>query len=168
MWLKKAANFLERGLSPLTRVVGNVGAGVIAVMMLLTVTDVVGRRVFNHSVLGAYELNELMLIIVVLFSIVHCQFLKGHITIDLVVTRLRQRTQNVIDSIMYLFFLATLCLLTWRLWVYAAEIGQSNLVYGLLGVPVSPFIFVESLCCALLSLVVLMHLLLFLAGALKE
>ena len=112
MWLKKAANFVERGLSPLTRVVGNIGAGIIAVMMLLTVTDVVGRRVFNQSVSGAYELSELMLIIVVFFSMVHCQFLKGHITIDLVVTRLRPRTQHIIDSIMYVFFLVTLCLLT--------------------------------------------------------
>jgi len=166
MWLRKAADFARRGLSPLTRVVGNIGASVIAVMMLLTVTDVVGRRVFNHPLGGSYELSELMLVIVVFFSFAHCEFLRGHITIGLVVSRLKQRAQNVIDSIMYVFFLAMFCLLTWRLWLYAMEVRQHNLLSGVLEVPIFPFVFLESLCCALLSLVVLMRLLLFFAGAL--
>jgi len=35
---------MEKGLSPLMPVVGNIGSGVIALMMLLTVGDIVGRR----------------------------------------------------------------------------------------------------------------------------
>ena len=168
MQLKKPANFLESRLSPLTRVVGNIGASVIVLMMLLTVSDVVGRRFFNKPVSGAYELSELMLVIVVFFTLAHCEFLRSNITIQLVVSRLRQRAQDVIDSIMYIFFLVTFGLLTWRLWLYAMEVRQNNLVSGVLEVPVYPFVFLESLCCALLSLVILTHLLLFLAGAAKR
>ena len=168
MLLKKAANFIDRGLSPLIPVVGNIGAGIIAVMMLLTVSDVVGRRFFNQPVHGAYELSEYMLVIVAFFSIAYCQFLRGHIRIELVVSRLRQKSQDVINGIMYVFFLATFCLLAWRLCLYAMEDWQSGLVSGVLEVPTFPFIFVAALGCALLSLVVLMHLLLFLAEALKK
>jgi len=168
VWLGKAANFIGRGLSPLTTVVGNIGAGTIAVMMLLTVGDVVARRLFNQPILGAYELSEFMLVIVVFFTMASCESRRGHITIGLLVSGLRQRAQNVIDSVMYVFFLVMFCLFTWRLFLYAMQEWRRGLISAVLGVPIFPFIFVAALGCALLSLVVLMHLLLFLAGALKK
>jgi len=169
MWLRKAADFIGRGLSPLTAVVGKVGSGVIAVMMLLTVSDVVGRRVFGQAVLGAYELSEVMLVIVVFFTLSYVELLRRHISIDLVLSRLRQRTQDVIDSIMYVFFLILFCVLTWQLCLYAIEVHQNNQVISVtLGAPVLPFVALAALGSALLSLVVFMHLLLFLAGALRK
>ena len=168
MWLRKAADFIYRGLSPVTAVVGKIGSGVIAVMMLLTVSDVVGRRAFNQPVYGAYELSELMMVIVTFFTAAHCQFLRGHIKIDLVVSRLRQRTQDVLNSVMHVFLLAAFCLLTWSLCLYAVTESQTGLTSQLLGIPVFPFIIISAVCCALLSLLVLMHLLLYLAGAMKK
>ena len=169
MWLAKAADFIDRGLSPLTTVVGKIGSSVIAVMMLLTVSDVVGRRVFGQAVLGAYELSELMLVIVVFFTVGHVELLRRHISIGLVVSQLRQSTQDIIDSIMYVFFLIFFCLLTWQLCLYAVEVQQTNqLISTTLPVPVFPFVAVAALGSALLSLVVLMHLLLFLAGAVRK
>lgn len=167
MDLTKVANVIERGLSPVISVVNNIGVGVIVVMMLLTVANVVGRRFFNQPIFGAYGLSEFMLVIVVFFTIAHCELLRGHITIGLVVSRLRQRTQDVIDSTMYLFFLVTFCLLTWRLCLYAVGEWHGSLS-GVLEVPIYPFIWVAALGCALLSLVVLTHLLLFLAGVLRK
>lgn len=168
MWIRKAANFIDKGLSPLIPFVGGIGAGIIALMMLLTVGDVAGRRIFNRPVPGAYELGSYMLVIVTFSSIVYCQFLRGHVRIDLVVSRLRQRTQDVINSIMYVFFLVAFCLLTWRLCLYAMGDWRAGIISGVLEVPTFPFIFVAALGCALLSLVVLMHFLLFLAESLKK
>ena len=159
---------MERVISPLLNLFSKIGGGFIFVMMLLTVTDVVGRRAFNQPVYGAYEISEFMLVIVVFFSIVHCEFLKGHVTIDLVVSRFRQRTQDIIDTIMYLIFLVTSCLLIWRLWLYGTAVLRNNIVSGVLEIPVYPFVFVAALGCVLLSVVVLMRLLLFLAGVLKR
>jgi len=168
MRIQKAANSMERWLAPLTAIAGNIGATVIALMMLLTVSDILGRRIFNQPVYGAYELSGLMMVIVTFFTIAHCQFLRGHIRIELIVSRFRQRTQDVIDSIMYVFFLAMICLLTWRLYLYAVEEWNSGCTSSLLDIPVFPFIIVSALGCTLLGLVVLMHLLLYLAGALKK
>lgn len=167
MGLRKVTDFMERGLSPLVSVVGNLGAGLIAVMMLLTVVDVVGRRFFHHPLTGAYELSEYLMVIVVFFSMVGCQLLKGHITIDLVVDKFRQRTRNIIDSIMYVFFLMMFGVLTWRFVLDAIrETGGST--SGVLNIPDFPFLYLAALGSALLSLVVLMHLFLFLAGAVQK
>ncbi len=162
MWLRKTASFMERWLSPLTTVVGNIGSGVIALMMLITVADVIGRRIFNQPIPGAMELSIFMMVIVVFFSIAYCEFRRGHIAIGLVVSRLRQSSQVIIDSLMYILFLATFGWLTWQLCLYAIDVWRNNTVSGVLEVPTFPFIFVAAFGCALLSLVVIMHLLIFL------
>jgi len=167
MSLRKAIDFLGKILSRLIPVVGNIGAGIIVVMMLLTVTDVVGRRFFSKPILGAYELSEFMLVIVVFFAIACCEFMRGHITIDLVVSRLRQRTQYVIRSIMYVFSLVTCVLLTWRLVVDGTgQVGGT--LSGILDVPVFPFIYLAALGSAFLSLAILTNLLQFIAEALRK
>ncbi len=169
MWLRKAADFIDRGLSPLTTVVGKIGSSVIALMMLLTVSDVVGRRLFKQAVLGAYELNEIMLVIVVFFTLSYVEVLRRHISIGLVVDRLKQKTQDIIDSIMYVLFLGLFCVLTWQLCIYAVEVHQNEQVVSVtLGAPVLPFVAFAAFGSFLLSLVVLMRLLLFLAGAIKR
>ncbi len=168
MWLKKAASSMESGLAPLISVIGKIGTSVIALMMLLTVADVVGRRIFNEPVSGAYELSQFMLVIVVFFAIVHCEFTRGHIAIDLVTSRFRQRTQDIIASIMYIFFLVTFALLTRQLIVHAFNVWHNNLVTGTLRLPIFPLVFVAAFGSALLSLVVLIYLLSLIAEALKR
>ncbi len=167
MWLTKTANVLEKGLSPLITVVGRIGAAFIAVIMLITVVDVIGRRAFGQPIGGAFELSELMLIIVVFGSMASCELLRGHVTIGLVVERFRQRTQGIIDSLMYLLFLVISVLITWRLFVHAIrEIGGQ--LTAVLQVPIYPFVFIAFLGGILLSLVILMHLLQFVIGTLKK
>jgi TRAP-type C4-dicarboxylate transport system permease small subunit len=167
MSLKAVTNVFERGLSPLITIIGYIGSAMIALMMLLTVSDVIARGFFDQSVQGAYELSEFMLVIVVFFSMAGCQLLKGHITIDLIFSRFPQRTRNIIDSIMYFFFLIMFCILTWRLIDYAIR-ETGGTISGMLGIPVFPFIYMAALGSALFSLVVLMHLLVFITGALKK
>jgi len=167
MWLKVVTNAIERGLSPLVSTVGYFGSAMIAVMMLLTVADVIARGFFNQSVQGSYELSEFMLVIVVFFSMAGCQLFKGHITIDLVVSRFPQRAKDIIDSIMYVFFLMMLCIVTWQLIDYAIR-ETGGTISGMLHIPVFPFIYMAALGSALFSLVIFMHLLVFIIGAMKK
>ena len=168
MYLNRLANLLERKLAPLTTVFGNIGASVIAVLMLLTVSDIIGRRFFNSPILGAYELSEFMLVIVVFFVLAHCEFRWCNVTIGLVVSRLRPKSQSIINSIMYVLFLGSSCILTWRLCLLAMREWQNNLISGNLNLPVFPFVLIAAFGCFLLSIVVFMHLLLFLSETLKK
>jgi TRAP-type C4-dicarboxylate transport system permease small subunit len=155
-------------ITPVLRLFTRIGGWIIVAMMLLTVIDVLGRKFFNRPVYGAYEISEFMLVIVVFFSIVCCESKKGHISIGLVVSRFRRRTQDVIDSIMYLIFLVASCLLTWRLWLYGVTVWRNNLTSGVLQIPIYPVVFLASLGGVLLTLVVFMHFLLFLSGVLRK
>lgn len=168
MWLKKAAHVLEKALSPIVPVVGNIGSFIIMAVMLLTVADVFGRRFLNKPVTGSYEISQLVLVIIVFTTIAYCQLLKGHITIDLLVSRLQRRIQDVINSIVYVLFLVTFGLLSWQLFVYALEALQKKEVSGTILIPVYPFAFIAAIGCTLLCLIVLTHLMMFIAKAVEK
>jgi TRAP-type mannitol/chloroaromatic compound transport system permease small subunit len=87
--------------------------------------------------------------------------LKRHVTIDLVVSRLNQKTQDIINTLVYILFLATYCILTWRLYVYAIESFHKKeviIIKASILIPVYPFAFLAAIGCTLLALVILMHL----------
>ena len=159
---------MERVLSPVVTVFGSVGSGAIALMMLVTVADVGGRRLFNHPVFGSMDLSTFMMVIVVFFSMAQCELMRGHITIDLLVSRFKQKSQDIFNSIAYVIFLVTFSWMTWQLIQYGIGRYHSHIVSYTLKVPLYPFIFVAALGSALLSLMVLTHLLTYLAGALKK
>ena len=168
MWLMKTAELIERKLSPVSQISGSVGAIIIGFMMLLTVADIIGRLAFNQPIYGALEVSEFMLVVVVFFSAAHCEYTRGHVSIGLIVDRLGGRTQNIIDSIVYFIFFGTFCWLTYNLGIYATEALQDNIVSGSLEIPKFPFIYLACFGSALLSLFVLAHFLLFVAGASKK
>jgi TRAP-type C4-dicarboxylate transport system permease small subunit len=163
MWLKTTASYLERILAPIMPSVGLIGSGVTALAMLLIVADVCGRRFFNQPITGTLEINEFMLIIITFCTIAFCQYIKGHVTIDLLVERLSRKTQNIIDSIIYVFYLIISVLLSWQLYLYAFTSIKQHTTSGTLLIPIYPFAFIAAIGCTLLCLVVLMHLFMYLS-----
>ena len=96
MWLSKAAQFLGRAVYPPSRIINTVGLGVLAVMMFLTATDVTLRYVFNRPIPGAFELTEFLMATLVAFALAYTQVHKGHINVDLIISRFPPRAQAVI------------------------------------------------------------------------
>jgi len=162
MWLKKIAQGLEKVLTPVIPVIGGIGAILIVAAMLLTVADVIGRRFLSHPVPGSYEISAMMLVAVVFSTITYCQLLKGHVSIDILVSRLDQKKQDIINIFVYIIFLIIIGILTWQLYIYAVEAFHKNEVSGTILLPVYPFVFIAAIGCTLLALVVLMHLSMFL------
>jgi TRAP-type transport system small permease protein len=166
--MKKAAVLLERILTPIIPVVGYIGSGVVALAMFSIVADVTGRRFFNTPVTGTLEMNEFMLVIITFCTITYCQFLKGHVTIDLFVERLPKKTQVILDSIIYVFYLIVAALLSWQLYGYALTAITQHTTSGTLLIPIFPFGFIAAVACTLLFLVVLLHLLTYISKAVEK
>ncbi len=168
MWIGKQANYVESRLSSLMTAVGRIGAGIIAVMMILTVADVVGRRTLNQPLTGAFEITQFMMVIVVFLTIAYCEFTWDHVKVEILVSRLRQKAQDVINSIMYVILLLTFIFMTWELTQLALSAWENDLQTATLRIPAYPIMFVTVLGCALFNLMVLIHLLQFIARAMKK
>lgn len=131
------------------------GAIVLIIMMLLTVSDVIGRYFFNHPVQGTNEITGLLLVLVAASALAYSQIKKGHIRVDLISGRLSPRGQIILDVIAYFFCLFASVLITWQTFVRGItyfHATRGNLTETL-GIPFFPFMLILGLGFFLLSIV---------------
>ena len=155
MWLKETAYHINRGINSVSGVMHSVGVGMLALMMFLTFADVALRYFFKRPIAGTYENTAFMLAIIVGLSIAYTATVKGHISIDLVVSRLPTRTQAIIDSITSLISLGLFSLITWQYVLQTITIFGSKWLTMILYIPYYPFYGVVTLGIAMLTLVLL-------------
>lgn len=85
------------------------GALFIPLLALVTIIDVVGRYIFNHPLAGALEISDLVMAVIIFLTLPYSVFLKAHIKVDLVVKKLHQRKQQILElstSILSLSFVS--------------------------------------------------------------
>ena len=155
MWLSKAADSFNRVVRPVSGVFHSIGIGVLAVMMLLTASDVALRYVFNRPISGSFELTEYMMAIVIAFGLAYCAVAKGHVRVGLVVDRFPQRAQAIIDSVTGLLGLGLFSVITWQCVLQVKIQFDSGLTSAVLFIPAFPFVAVVAFGSAMLCLVIL-------------
>lgn len=168
MWIDKAAHFADRVVSPISGGLHSVGVTILGAMMFLTFADVLLRYVFNRPITGSYELTEFMMAILITFGIAYCGAKKGHVTVDVIVSRFPQRVQAIIDSITCLLGLFLFSLITWQCVVFVKDKLEAGLTSGTLYIAVFPFVGVVALGSAVFCLVLLTHLVEFLSQAVEK
>ncbi len=155
MYLKKTLKVVENFSFRLSRVINGVGICLILAMMLLTVSDVLLRYVFNHPIPGSYELIKFMMLIVVFYGLAYTAVKKGHITIDLLLTRLPDRAQAIINTITWALSFGLFCLVTWRSLLLAKAMWQRGDVSTDLLLPIAPILLFAVVGLVALCLVLL-------------
>jgi TRAP-type C4-dicarboxylate transport system permease small subunit len=116
-----------------------IGNCALAAMMLLTTADVIGRYFFNSPVLGAYEITEYLMLIMVFSFLALAQSAKAHISVDIVFNRLPAGLRHVLERFNHLVCLLMMLLVTWmslqRIW----ELRRTGEASVLLKIPDYPF-----------------------------
>lgn len=130
-----------RSLSGLSTVLSYLGAAVLMAMMLLTTLDVVCRYGFNHPLLGVLEITEFMIVLVAFCFLGPMQKDKGHVVVDLLVSRFSSRNQRLVNIFSLSLSLGVVALLTWTSLVRGQEVMEIGEYSGILRIPVSPFVF---------------------------
>lgn len=116
------------------------GASMIAVMMFLVTADVALRYLFSKPIQGSYEINELLMGVAIALSLAYTYINKGHIRVDVFVSRLSERTRAIIEIVMGLLGLGLLALLIWRNIIYVGEAIDKWYMTTSLHIPLYPFI----------------------------
>jgi len=134
-------------------VLGAAAAGILLAMMLLTVVDVVARYVFNRPVRGAFEVTELMLVVLIFAGLPLVSFTDEHAVMDFIDRLLGPRSQRGLERLVQLACAAFLFLLTglmWRkadrIWAYRDATDVLRIVYG-------PFVYFMALALGLAGVI---------------
>lgn len=91
-------------------------AGLLA-MMLVTLIDVVGAKLFNTPLLGAIDWVQIFQGVAIAFACAMTLIVGRHVKVEFLVTRLPNRAQAIIESIALLLGLGLFVLIVWRLTV---------------------------------------------------
>jgi TRAP-type C4-dicarboxylate transport system permease small subunit len=129
----------------------------IITMTLLTCADVV-LRLFGHPILGTYEMIGFLGSIVVSFSLAYTSVEKGHVSVEILVEKLPEKLQFVIDGIGAIIGAILFGLITWQSAVYALDMKSSGEVSMTLQMPVYPFLLGIAAGCGMLCLVLIIEI----------
>jgi TRAP-type C4-dicarboxylate transport system permease small subunit len=167
-WLSSVGDILEKTIYPVSRFLHRFAQVVIVLMVILTVTDVCLRYIFNNPITGSYEVTEFMMAVLVFASVGFTMSVKDHVSVDLVVTKLPDRVRALLEAITCLLAFGLFALAAWRNVLHAGTTWERNDVTAELFIPVSPFVLFVALGLAVLSLVLLVQFFQSLARALKK
>ena len=128
------------------------------VMMMLTVTDVLLRYVFDQPIKGSMELTEYIMVCVGTLGLAWCALQGAHIKVELIVSKFSQRTQKYIDSFNYILLIGVSGIIAWQTFVRAGTVQRLGVSSAMLEVPQQPFVLVVSFSYLLLFLTSIMLL----------
>jgi len=128
---------------------GVAASAILLAMMLLTVVDVVARYVFSRPLRGAFEITELMLLVLIFAGLPLVSFADEHAVMDFIDRLLGPRGQGWLERAVQLVNAGFMFLLTWlvwrkadRIWAYRDATDVLRIVYG-------PFVYFMAVTLAL-------------------
>jgi TRAP-type C4-dicarboxylate transport system permease small subunit len=151
--LKKVVVTLDKVIEPAIRWTSMIAAAIMALLMFFIGIGVFFRYVFNLPILGDKELNEFMILIVVALSIGYCAMKKGHIIVDILFSRLSERSQAIFNIFHYFIGSVIFALACWRTALEGMLVQSREMTSAVLYIPVFPFFWVAAFGCALLCVV---------------
>ena len=133
---------------------GSVG---LAIMMFLTLADVVGR-IFDHPVAGTVELTELIMGMIIYLGVGFTTFNRSHIRVDILITMMSARAQAVLDVVTHAIATVFIGFVVWRLFLQAASRVENNDQTIIWEIPVWPVAYVMALASVLMLTSLVLHL----------
>ena len=126
---------------------------ILLAMMALTTVDVVARYVFNRPLRGAFEITELLLLVLIFAGLPLVSFTNEHAVMDFIDRLLGRRSLRGLQGLVELasaLLMFGLAWLTWRkadrIWAYRDATDVLRIVYG-------PFVYFMALALALAGLI---------------
>lgn len=146
------------GLSCFARVLGYVSALPLALIVVLTFSDVFARYVFASPIPGAAEIIQFAMALAIFTALPLVTQAGGHITVDLLTCNLKKRKKAYVQVPVELLSGLALAVMAWRLWVQAGVYVENNTATIVLDLSMAPLAYAMSIFSAMSVLAVGMRL----------
>ena len=122
-------------------------------MMCLTFVDVVARYVFNRPLRGAFEVTELLLVVLIFGGLPLVSHANEHVTMDFIDKLLGARGRDLWQRAVQVLCAALMFLLTWLVWIKADRISAYGDATDVLRIVYGPFVYFMAVMIALAGLI---------------
>ena len=122
-------------------------------MMFLTFADVVARYVFSRPVRGAFEVTELMLVVLIFAGLPLVSWADEHALMDFIDRLLGARAQRLLVRAVQAACAAVMFLLAWLIWLKADRIWAYRDATDVLRIVYGPFVYFMAVMLGLAGLI---------------
>ena len=131
---------MERFSNIIGRIVrgGTIGGSIFLLVVVLIIVINVIIRFFGHMIPGHYELVSLITVISIAFSLSYTAIHKGHIAMNIVVSRLSKRNQIILGAFTTVVSIAVWATITWAS-IMVIQNKMFKEVSNMLLIPYLPF-----------------------------
>jgi len=130
-------------------VLGIAASAILFAMMCLTFVDVVARYLFNRPIRGAFELTELMLLVLIFAGLPLVSHADEHVTMDFIDRVLGAGGRKLLSRIMNLAVAALMLFMAWQVWIKAGRISAYGDTTDVLRIVYGPFVYFMAAMIAL-------------------
>jgi TRAP-type C4-dicarboxylate transport system permease small subunit len=167
MGVERLASRLSSWLNPICKGLGYIASITLLALMCLTVADILMRKFMNYSILGTVELTELMMVVIVFFTLGFSEMKDAHIKVDIFTSKLKPPTRILLDVITQLVASLLFAFMTVSVLRHALSMQRVGEVTQDLWIPKYPFLYLTAFGCAVLSIALFFRFLEFLSERLK-
>jgi TRAP-type transport system small permease protein len=156
---KRVSAAVDKIFSSPVKIMMAIGAGLLAIIMLLMTFDVIGRYIFKHPINGSDELVGLLLLCVAACAFSYTQKEKRHIRIDVIIDHIPHKLHLVFNVFNGLLTLGMLSVMTWQMFLAARRfvlgLQSGSAASEVLGIPWYPFLIIMVIGFGIFTLVML-------------
>ena len=132
---------------------GVAASAILLLMMGLTFVDVLARYLFNRPIAGAFELTELLLLVLIFAGLPLVTYADEHALMDFIDRPLGPRATRILERLVHLLCAATMGLLAWLVWLKADRIWAYRDATDVLRIVYGPFVYFMAVTIALTAVI---------------
>jgi TRAP-type C4-dicarboxylate transport system permease small subunit len=130
---------MNRILKLCNRVSSIISASLLFVMMILILSDVIGRFLFNNPIPGTIDFTRVFMAAVVFLGLSYTEECRGHIRATAFISRLPAKVVHYMDVFASFVGLILFLVIAWQGWIIFVESWSSGEYYpGIIQVPIYP------------------------------
>lgn len=150
-------------VSSVSKWMNAIAAVALALMILLTVADVILRS-FRRPIIGTYEMVALSGAIIIGFSIPFTSWMKGHINVDFFILKLPPRGRKIFNLVTKCLGIGLFLIIGWNLIILGMDLHKAGEVTPTRHIPFYPVLYGIGICCFLQCLVLFCDMVKILGG----
>ena len=132
------------------------GAGVVLLGLLgLVLFDVVMRYALRLPFLGAYEMSELAMVLIVFLALPYCAATGGHVAVDVLAPILDRPALRWLNALIHFAGAMLMLVIAWQVTLYAMGSAARGEATNMLRIPKLPFELVTAGSAAVFAIVLL-------------
>jgi TRAP-type C4-dicarboxylate transport system permease small subunit len=146
--------FLEKINSVLNKILMGIAGLFLVAMIAMTCANIFLRLTWV-PLSGTFELMGYFSAVATAFALGFTQMHRGHVAVDIVVSRFSKRTRRTLNGVNYFVCMVFFALAAWQITCYGLTLLGTGEVTETLRIVYYPFTFAVALGCGVLSLVFL-------------